>query len=117
MDFDIWEVETYKEARRDIAVLFSYIAEVTGNARYAGRFKFAVEDALKSLSTFPNTHPQYEDFGENVRRLNLPKHKVAIVYKTYEEERKVVAVLVFHTSQDPESYKRAVAKRLVRLDP
>jgi plasmid stabilization system protein ParE len=76
-------------------------------------FRESTEKVLQSLTHWPYINKQWrEDEDEQIRRIDMPNHKVALVYRVYDNELEVIALASFHTLQDPEKYTKLVKERL-----
>jgi hypothetical protein len=115
--FEVWSVDTLTETKVDIILIGDFIAEKAGSEYYGERFVLTTEKVLNSLKTWPRAHRHYsDDFDDNIRRIEIPGYKAAILYKIYDDTLEVIAVMAFHTLKDPDEYNRIVSERVAIAD-
>jgi hypothetical protein len=69
------------------------------------------------LSKKPQINRRFSDeFEESVRRVIVPNKKVGIIYKIYNKELEVIAVLGYHTMSNPDVYKSIISQRIKQQD-
>jgi len=98
------------EIINDITELYGFYLDLVGE-RSAERFRVSALATINNLASFPNSHPMW--CGNNdVRRINMPKHKVAIIYVVKDDVYEVIAVAAFHTLENPDKYTEKIKGRL-----
>jgi hypothetical protein len=116
-NFETWSVDTLRETRDDIVNIGDFISEKTGDAYFGERFVITSELVLNSLKTWPYSNRKYSDeYDDDIRRIEIPGYKAAILYKTYEDTLEVIAVMAFHTLTDPDEYNRIISERVAIAD-
>jgi len=98
------------EAAKDIADLRAYYEDLVDTSS-AKRFQAAAYATVKKLEVFPERYPIFDE-ANGVRRVNMDKHKVAILYIIDNYQLEVVAVQVFHELQDPDNYREMLSERV-----
>ncbi len=105
-----YTVEYGDEILEDIAELYGFYLDLVDETS-AERFRVAALNTIAALTTFPNSHPMWQE-NANIRRINMPNHKVAIIYLVKDEALEVIAVAAFHTLTNPEKYTQKIKERL-----
>jgi hypothetical protein len=105
-----YEVKALDEVEDDILDLMGFYEDIAGE-KSAFRFRGAVDEALRSLDYSPKGHPMWEG-NEDIRRLNMLSHNVAIIYIVNDDEYEVIAVKAFHTLQNPIVVKELIDGRI-----
>jgi plasmid stabilization system protein ParE len=117
IDLLTWSVDAIEETFDDIEKIADFIAESAGSQRYGKRFSDTANVVLNSLKTWPRAHRHYsDDFDDDIRRIEIPGYRAAILYKVYDDTLEVIAVMAFHTLKDPDEYNRIVAERVAIAD-
>jgi plasmid stabilization system protein ParE len=106
----VYKVEMTLLAREDIALLSDFYYDSAGEEA-AIRFESAAETMIDSLSSWPRSHAIWGD-NDTIRKVNLPKHKVAVIYRIDDNMLEVIAVAAYHTLQDPIRIDKLIAERL-----
>jgi hypothetical protein len=115
--FELWTVESLEETDDDIVSIAEFIEEITGDEHYGDRFQDTANRVLLSLNIWPKSHQKYSDeYDDNIRRIEIPGYKAAIIYKTYKDTLEVIAVMAFHTLTDPDEYNRIISERVAIAD-
>ncbi|MDR1861607.1 MAG: hypothetical protein LBQ41_01080 [Candidatus Ancillula sp.] len=110
---ETWTIDALDETKEDIANIGYFIAETAGSEYYGERFIYTAETVLNSLKTWPLSHRKYSnEYDDNIRRIEIPGYKAAIIYKTYEDTLEAIAVMAFHTLQNPETYNKIISERV-----
>jgi plasmid stabilization system protein ParE len=109
-DFDVYTVKRLPQVEDDLRELTDFYYDCAG-MESASRFDGAFEAIVASLGYLPNFHRMFED-NPNVRRIDMPNHKVAIIYLVDNDKLEVLAVKAFHTLQNPEYIKKLISDRL-----
>jgi len=99
-----------KEVYLDIADLYGFYEDIAGKES-ADRFEGAIQEVLESLAFWPNSHPVWDN-DPNIRRINMLRHNVSIIYIVDDDKYRVIAIKAFHTLQNPETTTQLVYERL-----
>ncbi len=97
----------------DIANLVMYFSDLAGDI-YGERLANEIYSTIESLKTMPEGHPMWQD-DPTVRRINLKKRRVAIIYIVNNDKLEVIAAQVFHALSEPERIRAMVVERLEEL--
>lgn len=95
----------------DIADLVMYFADLAGGDEYGERLANEIYATIESLKTFPNGNPMWDN-DPTVRRVNLKKRRVAIIYVVNDDELEVIAAQVFHALGEPKRVQKLIRERL-----
>jgi hypothetical protein len=78
------------------------------------QFVINVDETLSALDTLPNALPFWrEELG--LRRINLKRHKITVVFKAYDNVYEVMAIAAFHALQKPNKYSKKIVERFKKL--
>jgi hypothetical protein len=109
----IWNVSVINEVTADINDIASFITDKTENSYYGARFKRVARDTIHNLQTSPYSNRKYSDeFDITIRRVVISGYKAAILYKVYDNTLEVIAIMAFHTLQNPKKYNALIQKRV-----
>jgi plasmid stabilization system protein ParE len=109
-----YEVRLLNEVDDDINELMAFYEEIAGEES-ALRFEGAIREVINSLDTAPKGNPIWQD-NDNVRRINMRSHKVAVVYVVDDGALRVVAVKAFHALENPKTYREEITQRLKHVE-
>jgi plasmid stabilization system protein ParE len=109
-----YDVSISTFAQEDIDDLADFYEDLVDKAS-ADRFENDAFETINSLDTFPEGNP-YWDEELDLRRVNLKKHKVSVVYTTDNDKFEVVAIATFHALQKPSKYSEQIIERLESKD-
>jgi plasmid stabilization system protein ParE len=114
---ECWNVGILDETLSDISKIARFIEEKTNSEYYGKRFDDAATAVVESLRTFPYVNRYYsDDMDDHIRRVEIPGYKAAILYKTYDKELEVIAVMAFHTLKNPKIYNKIISRRIAIAD-
>jgi plasmid stabilization system protein ParE len=109
-----YTVKLTYDATNDINDLMSYYADLTGDDESGKNLEQAIRTTIESLKTFPNGNPMWDD-DPSVRRVNLKKRRVAIIYVVNDDKLEVIAAQVFHALGDPKNVRKLIRERLDKI--
>jgi plasmid stabilization system protein ParE len=95
----------------DINELMEYFSDLSGDDTFGVRLKNEIHEAIESLKTFPNGNPMWNN-DPTVRRINLKKRRVAIIYVINDDKLEVIAAQVFHALGEPKRVRKLIRERL-----
>lgn len=91
-----------QEARDELRKELAYIRR-RSSARQAKNVNRGIQEAIKSLATFPERHQKMEQIGTEQRVYHsFPKWSFLIIYRVEEKILRVRVVSIFNTNQNPD---------------
>lgn len=108
-----YSVNLTEDAENDIAELMAFYEELV-DAESATKFFNEAMETVASLQNLPLTHATFKG-NPDVRKVQMPSHKVAIVYLVDDDRFEVIAVRAYHQMQDPAQYQESVRERIRKL--
>lgn len=105
-----YSIRFSKYLEDDIANLVMYFSDLAGDI-YGERLANEIYATIESLKTMPEGHPMWQD-DPTVRRINLKKRRVAIIFVVNNDSLEVIAAQVFHALNEPERIRLLVDERL-----
>lgn len=90
-----------------------YFSDLAGDI-YGERLANEIYDTIESLRIMPEGHPMWTD-DPTVRRVNLKKRRVAIIYVVNNDRLEVIAAQVFHALSNPKHMREIVYERLKEI--
>lgn len=97
-----YRVVIAQEARDELRKELAYIRRKSSiqSARHVNR---GIQEAIKSLVTFPKRHERMKQIGTDQRVYHsFPKWSFLIIYRVEESVLRVRVVSIFNTNQDPD---------------
>jgi plasmid stabilization system protein ParE len=88
-----------------------YFSDLNGDDAFGIRLKNEIHETIESLKTFPNGNPMWDN-DPTIRRINLKKRRVAIIYVVNDNKLEVIAAQVFHALGEPERVQKLIRARL-----
>lgn len=108
-----YNVNLTEDAENDIAELMVFYAELV-DTEAAERFFDEAMKTIANLQNLPRANAVFKD-DQDVRKVQMENHKVAIVYLVDDNCFEVIAVRVYHQMQNPSKYQESVRMRIRKL--
>jgi len=97
-----YRVVIAQEARDELRKELAYIRR-RSSAQQAKNVNRGIQEAIKSLATFPARHQIMEQIGTDQRVYHsFPKWSFLIIYRVEEKVLRVRVVSIFNTNQNPD---------------
>lgn len=94
----------------DLAELSAFYADLV-DEESAQRFEDDADKTIKGLAVLALRNP-YFDKAHNLRRINLHRHNVAVIYTVKDDVYEVVAIAAFRSLQNPRTYRSITEQRI-----
>lgn len=108
-----YSVNLTEDAENDIAELMAFYEELVDTESATKFFNEAME-TLANLQNLPRARAVFKD-NPDTYRVQMEKHKVAIVYLVDDGQLEVIAIRAYHQMQDPTQYQESVRERIRKL--
>ncbi|RTK94675.1 type II toxin-antitoxin system RelE/ParE family toxin [Candidatus Saccharibacteria bacterium] len=108
-----YSVNLTEDAENDIAELMAFYEELVDTESATKFFDEAME-TLANLQSLPRARAVFKD-NPDIYRVQMEKHKVAIVYLVDDGRLEVIAIRAYHQMQDPAQYQESVRERIRKL--
>ena len=108
-----YSVNLTEDAENDIAELMAFYEELV-DAESATKFFDEVMATVANLENLPRANAVFKD-DPDVRKVQMDRRKVAIIYLVDDDRFEVIAVRVYHQMQNPSLYQQSIRERIRKL--